>query len=232
MNRRPRLLDLFCGAGGAAMGYHRAGFEVVGVDINPQPNYPFTFVRGDALEEVEIARLPGHPFSAVHASPPCQHYTAMKTMWNHRSDHPDLIDATRLALQRWGLPYVIENVRGAPLPSAAQLCGTSFGLGVTVYDGWRELRRHRWFESNVPMMAPPCQHRYPTIGIYGDHARDRRRRHGERAIDFPDRDKVRLAQAALDMPWTSKWRELLEAIPPAFTEYVGAYLIQALERVA
>ena len=224
MADRPRLLDLFCGAGGAAMGYHRAGFDVVGVDILPQPNYPFEFHQFNALAiGVATVRI---GFDAIHASPPCQAHTSMKVMWNARDDHPDLIQPTRELLQATGLPYVIENVPGAPVSRLTRLCGSSFGLGVEVYDGWRQLRRHRYFETSFPMLSPPCQHEGATIGLYGDHARDRRRVDGKsRGKDFPDRDKLELGRKAMGMPWAQKWREISEAIPPAFTEHVGHQLL-------
>lgn len=125
-----RLLDLYCGAGGAAMGYSWAGFEVVGVDIKPQPNYPFEFVQADALDY--LRDLYERPLSvwyeAIHASPPCQAYSALRTTSNGR-EYPDLVAATRDLLDATGLPYVIENVRKAPLRASIMLCGSSFGLG-------------------------------------------------------------------------------------------------------
>ncbi len=223
---RPLLLDLFCGAGGAAMGYHRAGFDVVGVDIAPQPHYPFEFHQGDAMT------WPLDGYDAIHASPPCQAFTAMSTMWNHRKDHPELVALTRDRLSGTGVTWVIENVRGAPMPSAVQLCGTAFGLGVEVCDGWRQLRRHRWFESNIGLWGAACQHHGATIGLYGDHARDRRRTTTERGRDFPDADKLALGQAAMDMPWVDRWRGISEAIPPAYTEFIGAQLMQHVKAAA
>lgn len=221
---RPRLLDLFCGAGGAGMGYHRAGFDVVGVDIKPQPRYPFTFHQGDALA---FCREHGHEFDAIHASPPCQAFSTLRVMHNAR-EHDDLLTPTRTLLESIGRPYVIENVVGAPILHGITLCGTMFGLGVEVYDGWRELRRHRWFETSFAMLAPSCRHQGATIGIYGDHARDRRRKPGvrERGIDFPDSDKLRLAQEAMGIDWMI-WKEISQAIPPAYTEFIGRQLIAA-----
>jgi DNA (cytosine-5)-methyltransferase 1 len=167
---RPRLLDLFCGAGGAGMGYHRAGFDVVGVDIASQKNYPFEFIQGDALA---YCAEHGHEFDAIHASPPCQAHSAMKTMYNAR-EHLDLVPQTREALRATGKPYVIENVPGAPLITPFILCGTMFDLG------WEdaELRRHRLFESSTFMLTPSCAHgrRRSTVGVYGGHLRNRRRR--------------------------------------------------------
>ncbi len=220
-----RLLDLFCGAGGAAMGYHRAGFDdIVGIDIGPQPNYPFRFIQADALAPpVDL-----DTFDLVHASPPCQAHTALSVMHNAR-EHDDLIPATRELLA--GHRFVIENVPGAPLLNPVQLCGTAFKLGTNASDGWRDLRRHRLFESTFPMLVPACSHNGPTIGLYGDHARDRRRneRTGESGVDFPDRDKLRLGREAMGMPWAERWREITEAIPPAYTEYIGrAFLEQTV----
>lgn len=223
MSAKPRLLDLFCGAGGAAMGYHRAGFEVVGVDINPQPHYPFEFHQADAMT------YPLDWFDAIHASPPCQAFTSLRVMHNARQ-HADLLTPMRERLEQTASPYVIENVPGAPIRSTIRLCGSSFGLGVEVYDGWRQLRRHRLFESSVALLAPPCQHSGSTIGIYGDHARDRRRKAdgSAKGLDFPDRDKLTLARSAMGIPWAERWRELSEAIPPAYTEHIGRQLLEAI----
>ena len=131
----PTLLDLFCGGGGAGMGYHRAGWAVTGVDIEPQPHYPFQFIQADAM----TFDLRG--YDAIHASPPCQAFSSLKSMWNAK-EHANLIDATRERLRQNGTPYVIENVPGAPLTRLVVLCGTMFDLGTTT----AELRRHRTFE--------------------------------------------------------------------------------------
>jgi DNA (cytosine-5)-methyltransferase 1 len=218
---RPLLLDLFCGAGGAAMGYHRAGFDVVGVDVKPQPQYPFTFHQGDAIK---FLKEHGTGFDVIHASPPCQAYSAMKNNWNARKDHPDLLPQTRELLKQTGLPYVIENVPGAPMDAQIQLCGSSFGLGTGGY----QLRRHRWFElsSDVWMMSPPCQHSGPVIGIYGDHGRDHRRTEGFGRYFTLDERKE-----AMGIDWMKR-NELDQAIPPAYTEYIGTHLIQAIEEAA
>jgi DNA (cytosine-5)-methyltransferase 1 len=146
-----RLLDLFCGAGGAAEGYRRAGFEVVGVDINPQPHYPFEFIQGDALRMLELCggMQLDKGFDAIHASPPCQAFTAYQRTGVPSIDHPDLIEIVRWLLRNTGVPWVIENVTGAPLQNPIQLCGTGFGLKV---------QRHRLFETNFPLMSPGCSH--------------------------------------------------------------------------
>jgi len=206
MMRRPLLLDLFSGAGGAAMGYHRAGFDVVGVDIAPQPRYPFRFVQADAMT------YPLDGFDAIHASPPCQAYSAMRTNWNARKDHPELVEPVRERLQSSGLPWVMENVPGAPMAPLFLMCGSAFGLGLPGY----QLRRHRWFEtSGAWQLSPPCQHRGPVIGIYGDHGRDQRRSEGYGRYFTLDERK-----AAMGIDWMARG-ELDQAIPPAYTEYIG-----------
>src|SRR5262245_2690441 len=132
-----RLLDLFCGAGGAAVGYHRAGFEVVGVDIKPQKHYPFEFHQADAMT------YPLNGWDVIHASPPCQAYSMAAQQWRLTGvEYPDLISAIRNRLRRNNLPYVIENVRGAPLLNPVMLNGALFGMNVN---------RKRYFESNMPL---------------------------------------------------------------------------------
>lgn len=217
---RPRLLDLFCGAGGAAMGYHRAGFDVTGVDIAPQPRYPFRFVQADAvliLEALANAGRRATKYEAIHASPPCQAYSAMRTAWNARKDHPDLLPPARELLKRIGLPYVIENVPGAPMDPLIMMCGSAFGLGVSGF----QLRRHRWFGSSPGwwFLSPPCQHAGPVIGIYGDHGRDRRRKGNLGRYFTMDERKQ-----AMGIDWMAR-DELGQAIPPAYTEYIGAQLL-------
>src|SRR5574337_283544 len=154
MPRKPRLLDLFCGAGGAAMGYSRAGFEVTGVDLNPQPHYPFPFIQADALDYVASH---GWQYDAIHASPPCQHFSQVTP---DKAKHPDLIPITRYWLRTLGKPYIIENVGGArkALDNPFMLCGAQFGLKVY---------RHRFFESNVFIFAPnhdPHRDNTPSAG--------------------------------------------------------------------
>src|SRR4051812_1654279 len=168
----PRLLDLFCGQGGAGEGYARAGFEVVGVDLEPQPRSPHTFVQGDALEYVKAN---GHLFDVIHASPPCQAYSITKH--THNVTHPDLVGPTRDALVATGLPYVIENVPGAPLLQPVTLCGTEFALPARDNDGRTlQLRRPRLFESNRFLLgAGGCMHGHPwgVGGVYGGGSSDR-----------------------------------------------------------
>lgn len=165
---KPRLLDLFCGAGGCSEGYVRAGFEVTGVDIMPQKSYPYRFVQADALDYVKHL---GHFYDAIHASPPCQAFSVLKNM-RHSKKHPNLVPQTRAALIQSGKPYVIENVPGAPLRADIMLCGTMFGLKTPC---GAELRRHRIFETNwLVMNGLQCRHHANdrVIGVYGDHPRD------------------------------------------------------------
>ncbi len=191
---KPRLLDLFCKAGGAGMGYHRAGFEVVGVDIEPQPHYPFEFVQADALT------FPLEGFAAIHASPPCPHYANVTRWRGSQDDHPALIEPMRGALLASGVPYVIENVRTNALRSPIVLCGSMFGLPI---------RRHRYFESNadLPWFMPSCQHRSTDLAF--EHK-------GERA--YAD---------AMGCGWMSS-KEARQAIPPAYTEWIGGWVGQHL----
>lgn len=209
-----KLLDMFCCAGGASMGYHRAGFEVTGVDKSPQPNYPFEFHQGDALE---FLAAHGHEFDAVHASPPCQTHTAYRRRGDGVGDsYVDLIPETRAALSALGKPYVIENVAGAPLIDPFQLCGSSFALDV---------RRHRLFESNVPILTPPCDHEWQTPRFAPASNRTNLRSTVEVGVW---RIPLDVQQRAMGIDWTTL-RELSEAIPPAFTEYIGEWLLSVLE---
>lgn len=218
MGGKPRLLDLFCGAGGAAEGYARAGFEVVGVDIAPQPRFPYTFVQADALT------FPLDGFDAVHASPPCQGYGAA-TKYLVSRDVDLLIEPIRARLADAGVPYVIENVVGAPLIEPVQLCGSMFGLDV---------KRHRLFECvGFEVLAPQCNHgawrnRYPT------HARKDKAQwspvvhvYGTGGGAGKDID---LWRRVMDVPWMETKAEISESIPPAYTEYLGGWLLDAIER--
>jgi len=218
-----RILDLFCGAGGCTKGYQMAGFWVRGVDIKYQPRYcGEEFVQADALaylsELIESGEI--REFDAIHASPPCQAHTALKKMWNAKQ-HQDLIPQTRELLQKAELPYVIENVEGAPVERPIILCGSMFGLRTN----GAELRRHRLFESSALfVLVPPCNHGREdrVIGVYGGHGRDRRRKvNGQ---DFPTTAR----REAMGIDWMTG-TELSQAIPPAYTEYIGRQLMQAIE---
>jgi DNA (cytosine-5)-methyltransferase 1 len=219
-----KVLDLFCGAGGAAMGLHRAwpDAEIFGVDIKSQPRYPFTFVCADAMT------YPLNGFDFVWASPPCQAHTALKTMWNAKP-HADLISGTRDRLVGRMFPYVIENVPGAPLYSPIKLCGTMFDLGCKNPDA--ALRRHRLFECSFPVPSLSCRHNgVDTIGVYGGHHRNRRRTigvHGEGCRDARRKfDKgvadfgVTQGREAMGIDWMTI-AELCEAIPPAYSEFIA-----------
>ncbi len=216
--RKPRLLDLFCGAGGCSVGYERAGFDVVGVDVNPQPHYPFEFHQADAM----TFSLDG--FDAVHASPPCKRFTALSGMWN-RKDHPDLLTPTRDRLRAWGGPWVIENVPGAPVRPDVMLCGSMFGLGTST---GAELRRHRLFEFSEPttLFMGGCAHQAErVIGVYGGHGRDRRRKSNTQ--DFTTEER----REAMGIDWMTG-EELSQAIPPAYTELIGRHLLELMEVAA
>lgn len=206
-----KILDLFCGAGGAGMGYHRAGFTVTGVDIAPQPRYPFAFIQGDALQYVCEH---WQQYDAIHASPPCQRFSSMTKTAGTQNSHPDLIAPARVLLRFIGLPYVIENVAGAPLHNALMLCGTMFGLDVI---------RHRYFEMSHPIyFTPPCQHLKPVV------------RHG-RPVDLQTHyhgvtghfSGVPEARQAMGIDWMTQG-ELAESIPPAYTEFIGKQLMRHL----
>lgn len=216
MSNRPRLLDLFCCAGGAAMGYDRAGFEVVGVDIDPQPRYPFEFIQSDAL-----ALDPGFlaSFDAIHASPPCQSYSDLAKRNGNAHMWPRLVEPVRQMLRSTGLPYIIENVEGAPLEDPVVLCGTMFPQLRVI--------RHRLFESNVNLEVPP-HGKHPLVFTH-----DKRKRHYgqlDQDISFVQvtgggNCSIANAKDAMGIGWMTK-NELNESIPPAYTEYLGAQLLK------
>jgi DNA (cytosine-5)-methyltransferase 1 len=223
---RPRALDLFCAAGGVSAGLHRAGFDVTGVDIAPQPHYPFPFVQADALHYVAEH---AHRFHVIAASPPCFVHSDLAAVLPAGHGHVDLIPATRTALQATGLPYVIENVEGAPLHDPLVLCGSMFGLGAQCGDGWRELRRHRLFESDVALTAPgPCRHVHPVISAHGGGPTRRAPGCGRGGYQ----GLVAERRAAMGIEWMTR-AEMNLAIPPAYAEHVGAQLLAHLsERAA
>lgn len=226
-----RILDLFCGAGGAAMGYHLAGFEVVGVDINPQPNYPFQFIQADVIGL--LTGESGHPdydgwyaFDAIHASPPCQAKTTMSNRWRGygglADDRVSLISRTRGLLRCTDLPWVIENVTGArpEMPNAVCVTGGPFGLRT---------HRPRLFEASFPLEKPATKPRaVDPIGIYGPGA------YGQKLWKRVDGSyqrraaSVEEAREVMEMPWAD-WREIAEAIPPAYTKWVGDQLMNHLK---
>jgi DNA (cytosine-5)-methyltransferase 1 len=220
---RPRLLDLFSGAGGCSVGYSRAGFDVTGVDLHPMPHYPFMDVhQGNALDALRDREFVGQ-FDAIHASPPCKKFTAMHARvcdGGPRCTHRDLLTPTRELLEDIGKPYVIENVEGAPMRHAAvTLCGTMFGLAW----GGAVVKRHRLFESNVPLTAPrPCACRgKPTVGIYGAGGAWTRIAPGGGGVKVAGQD----AADAMGVDWTAYQAVLSQMIPPAYTEHLGRQLI-------
>lgn len=224
---RPRLLDLFCGAGGAAMGYHRAGFDVIGIDVDPQPDYPFEFYQADAMRIME--RLPFrsasplfHDIAAVHASPPCQASTALTKGTNKGREYPQLIPATRELLAATGLPTVIENVQGAKVRRDLTLCGEMFDLDVI---------RHRYFEvdgfdAEAPAHKPHrgrvrgwrhgAYYDGPYVAVYGDGG---------------GKGSVPEWQAAMGIDWTDDRKAIAEAIPPAYTEFIGQQLLAHVDTI-
>ena len=246
---QPRVLDLFCKQGGAGMGYHRAGFEVVGVDLDPQPRYPFTFFQADALGFLAGGGWKG--FDAIHASPPCQGYSIMRNLpWLKDRDYPLLILPVRTMLEAIGLPYVIENVAGARFGAkglkdrgleahgikAAYLCGGMFGL---------PMYRHRYFETPFfwPQPGHPKHRRTIQPGpMFGDrghagiagwedaqpamlgHATNGARRAG---ANVGHASGVALARAAMQIDWMNR-DGLTQAIPPVMTEYIGRVLMEQL----
>lgn len=217
---RPRLLDLFCGAGGAGVGYHRADFEVTGVDIEPQPDYPFEFIQDDAL-----SYLVKHwdEYDAIHASPPCQASTALTKGTNRGRLYVNLIPETRRLLAATGLPTVIENVQGSDLRRDLTLCGEMFGLAVL---------RHRYFEVSGFDVTQPTHkpHRGrvrgwrhgtyydgPYLAVYGDGG---------------GKGSIAEWQEAMGIDWTGDRKAIAEAIPPAYTEHIGIQLFEHIGEVA
>lgn len=189
------------------MGYHRAGFDVVGVDINPQPHYPFEFHQADALT------FPLDGFDVIHASPPCPRYIRSGNV--DRARHPDLLGPVRDRLARTGAIWIIENVPGAPMRADVVLCGSMFGL---------EVRRHRWFEISVPV--PPwtlsCDHSRPIASVYGNMHGQGGAWPGMLPDDLPTRRR------AMGIDWMTA-DEIKDAIPPAYTQFIGEQLLSNLK---
>lgn len=203
MTHRPKAIDLFCGAGGASMGLSDAGYAVTGVDTHPQEHYPFAFVRMDALE----VSLGG--FDLVWASPPCQSFTAYRRKGHGVGDgYPDLIETVRSRLRDTGVLYVIENVPGAPLEESFQLCGSSFGLDV---------RRHRIFETNFPVIPPGCNHEWQQPRFAPATNRTNLRSTVEVGVW---RIPLAVQQRAMGIDWMAL-EELSQAIPPAYSRWIG-----------
>ena len=198
-----RLLDLFCGAGGAGMGYHRAGFEVHGVDIAPQKNYPFHFVQQDALDYL---RKYGMYFDVIHASPPCQRHSAMSHCRPGLAEkYPDLIEPVRELLVELDVPWVIENVPGSPLNNPITLCGHMFGL---------ELYRHRLFESNIKLDQPAHPAHVKPASKAGHW------KPGTVMSVSGHIAPIAKAREVMGIDWCNR-EELSESIPPAYTQHIG-----------
>lgn len=233
-----RLLDLFCCAGGAGMGYHRAGLDVFGVDLEPQPRYPFPFHQGDVLEVLATLLTGGrvdftHPdgrvewlaladFDVVHASPPCQLFSISANA--HGTENVDLLTPTRPLLEQTGLPFIIENVVGAPLREPVLLCATMFGLRAPDVDGVvLQLQRHRLFETSFPiLLAPsPCAHDGSPVAGHGGsrHEKPEHRDNPARRGGYTPALHVRAQIMGID--WMRSEHELNQAIPPAYTEWLG-----------
>jgi len=221
-----KLLDLFCGAGGAGKGYMEAGFDVTGIDINPQPDYPGTFIQGDAIAYLAAH---GHEYDARHASPPCQASCTLTKGTNSGNEYLNLIPATRALLALFDGPNVIENVQGSDLRRDLTLCGEMFGLGVI---------RHRYFEVSgfaaIPLDHKPHRGRVagwrhgewfdgPYFAVYGDGG---------------GKGTVAQWQEAMGISWTDNRKSIAEAIPPAYTRFIGGQIMtrlvsnQAIEELA
>lgn len=225
---KPRLLDLFCCEGGAGMGYRQAGYEVVGVDIEPRPNYPFEFIQADALEVLKDGRFILE-FDAIHASPPCQ-FASMSTIGlrNAGKVYPDLLAPTRKALlevnSACGIPWVIENVPGAPMRADYVLCGSQFGLMLV---------RHRWFEVSwgpLPILElhQPCTHDRRAVTITGtgtpSYTRASREKRGiAKNVGLAEKREI------MEMPWASIYG-VSQAIPPAYTRFIGEQMLAASQK--
>jgi len=211
---RPKLLDLFCKAGGASKGYHLVGFDVFGVDIEPQPNYPFKFYQADALE------FPLEGYDAYHASPPCQKWSQPTAI--HGYEHPDLVTPIRERLKITGRPFVIENLKRAPLINPLMLCGTMFGLRV---------KRHRYFECGGfdVWFAPATCACKGKAGYTASHDGQSSYRRGAKLITVAGHNfLVDEARQAMGLNWMTQ-RELAEAIPWVYTSYIGKFLLGALQ---
>jgi DNA (cytosine-5)-methyltransferase 1 len=221
MKDKPKLLDLFSGAGGAAYGYKLAGFHITGVDKEPQPRYAGDiFIQADALDYV---REFGHLYDAIHASPPCQFnlkgLNAVNESRGRINNHVDLIAETREAVIKTNLPFVIENIVGSALIHPIQLCGSSFGLPV---------KRHRLFESNLLLFALCCQHHIWKEAIYPTNFRPKGEIVKSKVVQvYGNTAGSKLWNDAMKIDWMDR-KEIQQAIPPAYTQYIGRFLFEAI----
>lgn len=236
---KPKILDLFCGAGGGATGYHRAGFDVVGVDIKPQPRYPFPFLQQEALWILDVLQGQGSvfpsdgkrywlcDFNVIHASPPCQAFSiGTICRGKHRGKHPDLLTTTLAKLQQIEIPWVVENVPRAPMAGsyAVELCGLTFGLRIF---------RHRLFASSHLLFSP--QHKSHRVHRIGERGMVCVAGHGGQSSGFGNRARRVPADHRTKDAWSRgigiDWMtrdELAQAIPPAYTEFIGKQLIRII----
>jgi len=218
-----RCLDLYCCGGGAGYGYHLAGLDITGVDLLPQPAYPFRFIQSDA---VSYLLEHGHEYDFIHASPPCQAHSDLRNAWNAH-EHEDLIPVTREALIQVGRPYMIENVEGAPLKDPVILCGSMFDLGTGEY----KLIRHRQFESSFPLPQPAdlCRaDERPAVGVYGGKVRNRRAiATGSQRSRVGTTLPLALGREAMGIGWLNGVK-LSQAIPPAYTRWIGETWLASL----
>jgi DNA (cytosine-5)-methyltransferase 1 len=222
---RPKLLDLFCKQGGASMGYHLAGFEVTGVDKDPQPNYPFAFVQADALEYLAAH---GHKYDVIAASPPCQKYSRSTKQYRDQGrEYADLLGPTRELLQHIGKPYIIENVPGSPMRQDVILCGLMFRLNV-VRVRWFELGNGLWIMSPCPTQVPKgIVKRGHAVSVFGKGAY--RKSKGD-AMPVFDQGSVKATwRYAMGIDWMD-CEGLREAIPPAYTQWIGENVISFFQK--
>lgn len=214
-----RVLDLCCKAGGMSMGYYQAGFDVTGVDIEPQPHYPFKFIQADATKlDIEFLK----EFDLLSASPPCQNYSELNSI--HKKKYPALIEPIREMFIKSGRPYVIENVEGAPLINPIRLCGSSFGLRV---------QRHRLFETSFFFLAPPCNHEWQNKNkIFDIYEHGRWFKSGVARVYGHGGGKAKEQWGkAMGIDWMTT-AELAEAIPPAYAKFIGEQFLLTLGREA
>jgi DNA (cytosine-5)-methyltransferase 1 len=214
---KPKALDLFSCAGGAGMGLHQAGYNVIGVDIRPQPRYPFHFIQDDAMAWLSGEREPLNSFDLIWASPPCQRYSE-STPPAYKSSHPDLLPVVAEILRAQSVPYIIENVEGAAplLRSPIMLCGSMFGLDI-----WR----HRYFEignTDVLFLTSPCDHSFVPVLITGQ---------GQRIVNGKRRQRAGITELrrAAGIDWMTR-AEITEAIPPAYSRFLGERVRESVER--